>query len=403
MTALLLTEIFPPQVGGSGRWFWEVYRRAERNRFVIVAGEHREQSAFDATHDLPVVRLPLAMSEWGIRSRAGLMGYWRTYRAVARLSRNKRVDMIHCGRCLPEGVVALARYWMRRVPYVCFVHGEDIGGALNSREHAFLVRLVLRNARRCLANSYNTARMLREEWHLSSDRVSVVHPGVDTSYFHPAPRDSIVRERLGWRDRTVILTVGRLQRRKGQDMLIRALPSIRDEVPNVLYAIDGSGEERRSLAELVEDLDVKPQVQFVDDASDRVLLDCYQQCDLFALPNREVNGDIEGFGMVLIEAQACGKPVIAGRSGGTAETLIPGVTGELVHCGEPALIADALLSLLRDSARLEAMGAAARRWVVEHFDWSVAAIRARQALWNDAEAADSPGIGLAALSKSDIQ
>lgn len=379
--ALLLTEIFPPQVGGSGRWFWEIYRRCERDRVVIVAGEHSDQQAFDAQHDLSIVRLPLAMSEWGIRSREGVRGYWRAYRAVARLVREQRVEQLHCGRCLPEGVVALALKWTRRVPFVCFVHGEDIGGALASREHTMLARNVLHGARRCVANSENTARMLRDAWQLPTERVVVVHPGADTSYFRPAPRDDSVRDRLGWRDRTVILTVGRLQRRKGHDMMIRALPAVRDAIDNVLYAIVGAGDERDYLARLAAETGVVDQVQFFADARDEALLACYQQCDLFALPNREINGDIEGFGMVLVEAQACGKPVIAGMSGGTAETLVSGETGEIVACDAPDRLSATVVRLLLDPARRQAMGQAARRWAAVHFDWDIAAARAHQALW----------------------
>src|SRR5205814_1805956 len=107
---------------------------------------------------------------------------------------------------------------------------------------------------------------------------------------------------------------------------------------------------------------------------------CYQQCDLFVLPNREVNGDFEGFGMVLVEAQACGKPVIAGDSGGTRETMRPGETGLLVNCEGPELLANEVSELLLDRARREQMGSAARCWAEEQFDWQRLAARMKNVL-----------------------
>ena len=137
---------------------------------------------------------------------------------------------------------------------------------------------------------------------------------MDTAYFTPAVCGPEVRARLGWGDRPVVLTVGRLQKPKGQDMMIRALARIRRSVPNVLYAIVGDGEERPSLRTLFRPRGRRNTFCFMGRTT-CAGRDCYRACDLFALPNRQEGRDIEGFGMVLLEAQACGKPVIAGRMG----------------------------------------------------------------------------------------
>jgi phosphatidylinositol alpha-1,6-mannosyltransferase len=273
--------------------------------------------------------------------------------------------------------MALALKWSLGLPYLCYVHGEDVGTAVNSREHRMLVARVLKGAKCCIANSQNSARLLREQWNVPEARVHVLNPGVDTNYFVPSQRDPEVRQRLGWHDRKVVLTVGRLQQRKGHDMLIRALPTIRDGVPNVLYAIVGEGEELQSLESLAGECGVQKEIQFLGNLGDSDLLCCYQQCDLFALPNREINGDIEGFGMVLVEAQACGKPVLAGRSGGTVETMNVGATGEVVPCESPAPLADAVTRLLLDDAGRAEMGRRARQHVVERFDWDELTLQAR--------------------------
>jgi phosphatidylinositol alpha-1,6-mannosyltransferase len=396
MSILLVSDNFPPRTGGSGRWFWEIYRRLPREQILVAAGEHPRQEEFDRAHDLRVVRLPLTQREWGLLSREGLRDYAASVGRLRRLVREHGIRMVHCSRCLPEGVMCLALRWLTGVPYLCYVHGEDVTAAATSREQRFLARQVLRRAACVIANSRNTQRILLDEWNLPVERVRVLHPGVDTERFVPAPRDYAVRGRLGWGERRVVLTVGRLQKRKGQDMMIRALPALRRAVPDVMYAILGDGEERIALEELVDQEDVRQNVQFLGEADDETLLRCYQQCDLFALPNRQVGVDIEGFGMVLLEAQACGRPVLAGASGGTAETMRVPQTGRIVPCDGPQELARVVTELLRRPELLEQMGAAGRDWVVNHFDWA-ALVRQATRLFSDdtaytARAADAPAI-----------
>jgi phosphatidylinositol alpha-1,6-mannosyltransferase len=287
--------------------------------------------------------------------------------------------MIHSARCLPEGLMALALRYLCGVPYACYVHGEDVNSASTSRELAWLVRRVLRGAEFLIPNSRNTAAILRDEWDMPEGRIRLLYPGVDTRRFVPAARDKVLRARLGWHDRPVVLTVGRLQKRKGQDQLIRALMQIRKVVPDVLYAVVGDGDERQPLERLVCLEKMHHHVQFLGEVNDDDLIRCYQQCDLFVLPNREEAArDIEGFGMVLLEAQACGKPVVAGSSGGTAETMRIPQTGRVVCCDGPDALAALVTELLVDSSLRARMGEAARHCVVERFDWSALSQQARQ-------------------------
>ena len=167
-----------------------------------------------------------------------------------------------------------------------------------------------------------------------------------------------------------MLTVGRLQKRKGHDMMIRALSQVREAIPDVLFAIIGSGEELEPLKKLVESEGQQKHVLFHGKLADEQLRQAYQQTDLFVLANRQIGTDIEGFGMVLLEAQACGTPVLAGDSGGTAETMSVGETGEVVNRNGPDELAVRLIRLLLDRNELARRAANARPWVVEHFDWA---------------------------------
>jgi phosphatidylinositol alpha-1,6-mannosyltransferase len=276
--------------------------------------------------------------------------------------------------------LACALLRLRGIPFYCYVHGEELSLAETSGELRRLSRTVLRQAAKIIANSNNTKRLLVERWGMDESKVAVVHPGVDASRFVPVERDPALRAWLGWGNRRVVLTVGALQKRKGQDMLIRALPAIRERCPDVLYVIVGEGWERRYLARLVQECGVEGAVQFRGVPPDEELVKCYQQCDVFALPNRQVGWDFEGFGIALIEAQACGKPVVAGASGGTRETLEPSVTGEIVSCETPEALATVVTRLLEDSDRRALMGYRARQWVLERFDWRVLAERAKSEL-----------------------
>jgi phosphatidylinositol alpha-1,6-mannosyltransferase len=167
----------------------------------------------------------------------------------------------------------------------------------------------------------------------------------------------------------VILTVGRLQRRKGQDTAIRSLPDLIRRFPDLLYAIVGEGEDLGHLEATVESLHLQDHVMLMGKLDDDELMRCYQQCDLFLLPNRAVGSDIEGFGMVLLEAQSCARPVLAGKSGETREALVDGKTGWLVSCETSEALSRSLGEVLGDPDLLKTMGDAGREWVVKNFDW----------------------------------
>jgi phosphatidyl-myo-inositol dimannoside synthase len=384
MKTLLLSEIFPPKTGGSGRWFWEIYRRMPCNQFHIATSTDVEAAAFDPTHDLSLERGPLTLGDWGITTPSALRAYAKAFSFVRKIVRREKIERIHCGRLLPEGWIAM---WLKKlygIPFVCYVHGEDANpdttgesdGVLFSRQLRLMTKAVVKNAECIIANSRNSARIMTEHWNMIPERVHLLHPGVDTNYFEPAARNAEVRKQLGWNDRPVIITAGRLQKRKGQDTMIRALGDIRAAVPDVLYAIAGDGEEREPLKQLVQELGHQDHVQFMGRVDDDVLRQAYQQADLFVLANRQIGTDIEGFGMVLLEAQACGTPVVAGTSGGTPETMRIGETGQVVNCDGPDELSVTLAKMLLDRSALAEMGVAARKWVEKKFEWNALSYQA---------------------------
>jgi phosphatidylinositol alpha-1,6-mannosyltransferase len=318
-------------------------------------------------------------------SLKGCCGYVKALRAILRIIKTEHITEIHCGRCLPEGWIAWLVKQRYGIPYVCYAHGEDVNlqtmnsdasALFSSRQLRWMMKTILEGVKFVIANSQNTESILKRAWNLPVERIRLLHPGVDTKRFVPAQRNELAREVLGWAHRRVVVTVGRLEIRKGHDQLILALHRIKKAIPDVLYAIIGDGEQRTVLETLVENEGLRDYVQFLGEVDDDRLITCYQQCDLFVLPNRQVADSIEGFGMVLLEAQACGKAVIAGTSGGTSEAMQISMTGRIVPCETPTHLAPAVTELLADSSLRDRMGMAGRCWVVKNFDWSELSRRA---------------------------
>ena len=345
---LLLTENFPPKEGGSGRWFWELYSRLPNDKVLIVANDTPEGREFDKTHELDIVRIELESTEWGLASTKGLGFYWETIRKVLKLIKEHDIEEVHCGRVIPEGVIARALKLLAGARYNCFVHGEDVETAATSREHSLIVKNVCKNASMLICNSENTANIVRKLGFDSGSKCEVLHPGVDTSRFEVAAPDTSFRQKMGWSGKRVLLTVGRLQRRKGQDFLIKSMPALLNEFPDLFYAVVGRGECYDELISLVDQHKLHDNVCVYPDMDDEALIKCYQQCDIFILPNRTIDNDIEGFGMVLVEAQVCGKPVIAGDSGGTRETMNIGKTGHIIDCSSTENLLNGLSPILRN-------------------------------------------------------
>lgn len=208
-------------------------------------------------------------------------------------------------------------------------------------------------------------------------------PGVDTERFAPDPvARQRLRVRLGLGDAPTILCLSRLVPRKGQDMLIRALPLIRREIPDVVLVVVGGGPYADTLHRLARDEGVDDKVFFTGSVPAEELPAYHNVADVFAMPARTRGGglDVEGFGIVYLEASATGVPVIAGRSGGAPETVIEGETGTVVDGRDVPAIALAALAMLTDRSAAAAMGATGRVVAEERWQWRHMAARLQQLL-----------------------
>lgn len=362
--ALVVSELFPPDIGGSAVLFREIYRRVPGDVRVLTALRSNGPTQDGA---IRILRHPIAASRWGLMHPQAALHHLRVARLVRRLVRN-RPTVVHCGRALPEGISAMFARQLGGPPFVCWTHGEDLAMAETSRELAFLTRRVYANASLAFSSSWNTGRML-ERIGVSADKIVVAHPGVDANRFSPSVSGSAVRKRFVRGNEILLVSVGRLQRRKGHDLAIAAVSKLQAEGKQVRYLIVGDGEERPRLERLVHEAGVAERVHFIGEVAGADLPTYFAAADVFVLPNRVDQGDIEGFGIVFLEAASSGRPVIAGNSGGVPEAVADGVTGLLVGGTDVAELVAAIRMLISDPDLRARFGEAGRRRVLEQFTW----------------------------------
>jgi len=268
-----------------------------------------------------------------------------------------------------------------RVPYSLFLYGADLLSEQHKIRHSAIKRRMARaifgGAATLIAISNWTRDLaLGVLGELGLDghgqRLRVVHPGTDPMHFRPGVDPRAVRERFGLPDGGTrwLVTVARLQRHKGMDTVIQALPAILARAPDVRYAVAGAGPDRERLEKLTHKLGLADRVRFLGGVTDEDLPALYNLASVYVGASRRSERlGVEGFGIALVEASACGLPVVAGNSGGIPDAVRDGETGFLVPPEDPAAFAEAISRVLADAALAQRMGDSGRRAVETHFNW----------------------------------
>jgi phosphatidylinositol alpha-1,6-mannosyltransferase len=286
--------------------------------------------------------------------------------------------LLWTGQAVPTGWMGWGIRKILQVPYCTFVYGEDVRYFLGRRltPGKFLLRRTLKEAHLIVANSESTRRetvRFCEEggFPLGAERVRVITPGVDTELFRPLDVDLSLRGDVGVARRPTLITVSRLTPQKGVDRVVRVMPDVLSEFPDALYLIRGDGPHEGLIRRLARDLGISRHVRFLRRVSYAELPYVYALGDVFVLPGRvdRSTGESEGFGTVLLEAAACGLPVVGGRIGGMGEAVEDGSTGYLVTPDDDEELRERILGLLRDRAGAREMGLVGRDRVVKKFGW----------------------------------
>lgn len=364
---LVITELFLPTKGGTAVWFAEVYRRLGGKDIHIVTAEVPGSTAVDRSHPNCVHRLVLRRYRW-LRPESLLM-YLKLLGTSIYLAARHRVAAVHAGRALPEGLIAWISARLVRRPALVYVHGEELTGWGRGRKYATM-RYVLRHVDWVVANSDFTREQVIGMG-VAADRVVLISPGVDTDLFRPGLPCDDLRAQLGLSPQAkLVLSVGRLSPRKGFDQVIRALPGLRRAGLDAHYALIGIGEDYDRLARLVEETRTSSFVHFLGHVALADLPRWYNACDVFAMPNREIGGDTEGFGIVYLEAAACGKPALAGLAGGTGNAVLDGITGLRVDGASQDAVERGLRTLLTDEPMADELARNGLERAAREFSWN---------------------------------
>ncbi|MEU8769849.1 glycosyltransferase family 4 protein [Streptomyces griseus] len=376
---LVVTNDFPPRQGGI-----ETFVRAMTDRFpadsvVVYTSAEPGAAAHDAALPYPVVRDPART----------LLPVPRVTARAAGLARRHGCDSVWFGAAAPLGLMAdrLRREsGVRRA--VATTHGHEVWWARTPGARALLRRIGERTDAVTYLGAATRAPIAAALGPAAARRMVRLAPGVDPEAFavRPGAREAVrerardgappgtrnrVRERYGLGARPVILCAARLVPRKGQDTLIRALPAVLRSVPDAVLLLTGDGPYARTLRRLAADTGVADAVVLAGGRPHPEMPQHYAAADVFAMPCRTRRGglEVEGLGIVFLEAAAAGLPVLVGDSGGAPDTVRDGETGHLVDGRDTAAVAERLVALLRDRAAAAAMGEKGRAWVREAWGW----------------------------------
>ena len=367
---LAITELFLPTKGGTAIWFSEVFKYLGGKGVHIVTADVPGAADVDAGHPNTIHRLNLRRVWWLRPESLGM--YARLFFVSLWLAVTRRFEAIHAIRSLPEGLVAWAVARLTFRPVIIYAHGEELTGWRNAAKYNAMC-FTLRHANKVVANSDNTRDELLRMG-VDSDKIAIIYPGVDVHCFRPDLPFDDLRQTLGWREgQKLILSVGRLSRRKGFDTVVRCLPQLLQQDLDVQYVLIGIGEDDDYLKELAMKLGVSEHVHLLGHVSPEDLPRWYNACDVFVMPNRDINGDTEGFGMVYLEAAACGKPAIAGKTGGTGSAVIDGVTGLRVDGENLDEVVAALSRLLVGHDYATLLGKQGHSRAIADFAWEAVA------------------------------
>jgi phosphatidylinositol alpha-1,6-mannosyltransferase len=277
--------------------------------------------------------------------------------------REHECSAVWFGAAAPLGLLAGSLREAGADRLVATTHGHEAGWARLPAARSVLRRIARDVDALTYLGDYTRARLARAVAPYD-DRLRRLVPAVDSTHFHPDAGGAERRESLGLASRPVVVCVSRLMPRKGQDVLVRALPEIRRRVPDAALVLVGGGPSRSRLKRLAVEHAVDEHVVFVGSVPHDDLPSWYGVGDVFAMPCRERVGglDVEGLGMVFLEAAACGLPVVA-------DAIVDGSTGRLVDGRSVDQVAAVVADLLADPARGAELGARGRAWVKQSWSW----------------------------------
>ena len=383
MILIFTVDYYPESGSGIANWTFNLARSLHRlGEDVLVLAPHINGAReFDCLQDFKTIRV----------TNIPILRELAFFFILPFIIKRFRVHRIINLMWAPCGILAMFWKWLFKVPYIVTAFGCEImeglgkGASLSQRIKdglRFLKYKTFRYADRIIAISNYTKHLLVKQG-IEAGKIYILYGGVDLDEF----KDKIVREELidkyRLKGRQVILTVARLDDYKGVDKVINALPRVLKKFPQVFYLVVGDGPDKKRLKGLVSTLGLIDRVRFAGRLPREEVIGLMKVCEIFIMATRPIihRGEVEGFGIVFVEAGALGKPVIGGISGGTVEAIKDGVTGLLVEPESTEDISNALLKLLKDTDFARQLGENGRKRVEGELNWSILGARAKEIIY----------------------
>ncbi|MFA6393773.1 MAG: glycosyltransferase family 4 protein [Patescibacteria group bacterium] len=367
MRFLLFTLEYPPFKGGVADYYEKIAEHWPEKENIFVLHNNRGR----------LISRVLPFFKW-------LPSLWR----LAIFCKAKKINHVLVGNILPLGIPAYVLHKLFSLEYSVILHGLDYNFAFKTERKSFITRRILAGAEKIIcANSYVAGLVAEENGGPLKDKIIISNPGINL--FGEEAKEKAghelaekIREKYGLKGKTVMLSLGRLVKRKGADYVLKIFPKALAKAPDLVYVIAGTGPDENYLKEKWQDLPTtaKARVIFAGKPSDEEKWAWLSLCDFFIMPSRRIKGDAEGFGIVYLEANLAGKPVIAGDSGGVRDAVVNGVNGLLVNPEEKDEILKAIIALAKDPELRRTLGEAGRKRVFAEFDAKKRVIRLYEAL-----------------------
>jgi phosphatidylinositol alpha-1,6-mannosyltransferase len=349
MKTLLITLEYPPFKGGVSDYYDHIVRCWPESGNI--------EALDNSGHKLEISWL---RPKW-------LFSFFFLYRAIAR----KKIEHLIVGQILPPGITAYYVTKLTRTPYTVFLHGMDFTYALRTDRKKKMTAKILSRAAHIICVSNYTAELVKNfVGDKDAAKVRVVNPGIDADELRIIDyelRIKRLREKYDLHNKVVLFSVGRLVKRKGFDKVIEAMPEVVRSVSNLYYFLAGDGPDKKYIYGKAEGV---PNIFFLGRIDDETKWAWLHACDIFITPARKIGDDFEGFGIVYLEAGLCGKPVIAGDSGGVRDAVKGAVSGMFVDPDNTERIAGAIINLAQDENLRKQLGERGRRRAISEFNWS---------------------------------
>lgn len=361
---LVVTNDFPPRAGGIQAFVQGLVERQPPDSITVYAPNWKGAAQHDAAQPFEVVRHRTSL----------MLPEPLVIRRARELVASTGATRVLFGAAAPLALMSpqLRRSGVERI--IAMSQGHEAGWAALPGARRAIRTIGEHTDVITYLGEYTRVRVAAALTPAAAARMRRLTPGVDDETFNPNQREAgaQVRARYGLTDRPVVVCVSRLMPRKGQDTLIEAWPRVRAAIPGAALLIVGGGPHRKKLERLVAQHQLGADVTLTGGVPWSELPSHYAAGDVFAMPSRTRNWglDVEGLGIVYLEASATGLPVIAGDSGGAPDTVLQGETGLVVQGGNVAAVADAVVELLGDPQRAAAMGQAGREWVEAKWRWN---------------------------------